>query len=245
MEEKDKTMVEHYETVRNLGNDFRNFNLFHLASSLVSGKTVVDIGCGSGHFASILKAFNKDVIGIEPSAGMRALAARSNPGVVVMEGSAEEVDVLLKKTVDSIVMLDVLEHVKDDGNQVKKINECLKENGEFVFVVPAHPYLYGKRDMQMGHYRRYTKKALCKILETNGFSLQYVRYWNALGVLPYMVSEKILRRPLRANLRKVGPNSGLHYVARKMLHWWFAVVEKNCNFGFGLSLVGVAKKTSV
>lgn len=242
MEKKENNLVEHYRILGNLNTDFRNSNLFRLVASAVCGKSVVDVGCGSGSFVNILKEGGKHIIGIEPNSGMRELAAKINPEISIIPGRAEEIDGLLRKPVDTIVMIDVLEHIEKDIEQVKKVWTVLKENGEFVFVVSSHPFLYGKRDKQMGHYRRYSKKLLQKMLIDNGFRIQYIRHWNALGVLPYIVSEKVLRRPLRAKLRESTKAGVLTKIVRKILHFWFRRVENNFDFGFGLSIIGVVKK---
>jgi len=238
----ERHLAKHYNILGDLNKDFRNSNLFRLVASLVTGESVVDIGCGSASFAGILKAHGKHVVGIEPSSDMRTLAAQLNPGVVVIPGRAEEVDTLLQKYVDSVIMIDVLEHIEKDVEQVKKVGASLKENGEFVLVVPCHPFLYGKRDKQMGHYRRYSKKSLQNLLTAGGFNVQSIRHWNILGVLPYIVSEKILRRPLESKLRGSAKTGVLAGIIQKGLHFWFNLVENNFNFGFGLSIICVARK---
>ena len=156
-------------------------------------------------------------------------------------GRAEEVDVLLEKPVDTVTMLDVLEHIEKDVDQVKKVHAALQKEGEFVIVVPAHPFLYGVRDIQMGHYRRYTKKALSELLTSNGFTVRYIRHWNVLGLIPYMVSEKILHKPLQVGLREHTEGGLLGNLVRWCLHQWFKIVENNVNFGVGLSIICVAE----
>ncbi|MBI5138663.1 MAG: class I SAM-dependent methyltransferase [Candidatus Vogelbacteria bacterium] len=235
-------LVEHYEKIGDVKTDFRNWNLFHLVATLIKGESVVDVGCGAAFFLSILKAGGKNVVGVEPNSGMRALASQMNPGVVVIPGRAEEIDVLLQRPVDSVVMIDVLEHIEDDAEQVKKVQAILKKNGEFVFVVPAYQFLYGKRDKHMGHYRRYSKKSLQKILTANGFLIQHMRHWNALGFLPYLISEKIFHKPLQLELRRSTKTNVLTRITRKGLHFWLRLVENNFDFGFGLSIIGVARK---
>jgi len=239
---KEENLVEHYSMLDDLNKDFRNLNLFRLVASVVSGQSVVDIGCGSAFLANILKASGKNVVGIEPNSGMRALAAQINPEIVIMPGNAEDVDVLLQNPVDSIVMIDVLEHIEKDIEQIKKVKNALKNDGEFVFVVPSYPFLYGKRDKEMGHYRRYTKKTLRKVIEAGGLHIEHMRYWNVLGVLPYVISEKILRKPLQSGLRGNTKKGSLAGIMQKGLHFWFSRVENNFDFGFGLSIIGIAKK---
>ena len=220
-------LVEHYSALENLKYDFRNYNLFNLVSRLVKGESVVDIGCGPASFLSILKARGKSVAGVEPARGMRELAEKLNPEIPV------SLDLNLNEKVDTVTMLDVLEHIEDDSGQVKKIYSVLQSGGEFIFVVPANPFLHGLRDRQMGHYRRYSKKQISRLLTANGFKIKHLRFWNALGFFPYLISEKILRKPLESNFRHKGSRA---------LDLWFRWVENNFDFGFGLSIIGIAKK---
>lgn len=237
-------LVELYTTLDNLKSDFRNYNLFNLVASIVKGQNVIDIGCGTAFLANLLRTRGKNVIGIEPSDGMRTLAAKINPEVTVIKGSAEDVDVLVRKPVDTVLMVDVLEHMEKDVEQIKKIWAVLKPAGEFIFVVPSPAFLYGKRDEQMGHYRRYSKKMLQNMFATSGFRLEYLRYWNVLGFLPYLIFEKILRRPLESELRRSTKSGILARIVRKGLNLWFSLIENNFDFGFGLSIIGVARKES-
>jgi len=237
-------LVEHYATLGCLKSDFRNLNLFHLVAAVVTGKNVIDIGCGAAFLANILKERGKHVVGIEPSGGMRALAAEINPGVAIIPGMAEDVDALVREPVDAVLMIDVLEHIEKDVEQIKKVLAVLKKGGEFVFVVPAHSFLFGKRDEQMGHYRRYSKKRLTELLESNGFRIKFLRHWNALGFLPYLISEKVLRKPLNSKLRQIAKHGVLSALMQKGLNFWFSRIENNFDFGFGLSIIGVARKES-
>ena len=141
-------------------------------------------------------------------------------------------------------MIDVLEHIEQDEVQVQKVASVLTPGGQFIVVVPAYQALYGERDRLMGHYRRYSAAGLRKLLESNGFKVDHVRYWNMLGVLPYFVSEKILRRPLHAPLRGQKKRGSLAAFVQKILFAWFSLVENNFDFGFGLSIMVTATKKS-
>lgn len=242
MEKKEDFLVAHYRALNDLRTDFRNYNLFTLVTSLVTGRTVVDIGCGSGFFANMLMERGKEVVGIEPNEEMRNLAKEINPEIAIVAGGAEDIPILITKPVDSITMLDVLEHVENDTEQVRKVYNTLRETGEFVLVVPAHPILFGMRDRGMHHYRRYTKSALVKIFTENGFQVVKMRHWNALGFFPYFISEKILRRPLIAKIRGGGQKNLFSRLLQKALNIWFLLIENNFDFGFGLSIIAVARK---
>lgn len=231
-------MVEHYSALGDLKSDFRNQNLYNLVADLVKGERVVDIGCGAGVFLGVLKARGKKVSGVEPSSGMRELARRIDPEISI----SAELD--QSEKVDTVVMLDVLEHIEDDAVQVQEVRSVLKEEGQFIVVVPAHSLLYGKRDRQMGHYRRHSKASIKKVLAENGFKVESLRHWNALGFLPYLISEKVLHRPLESKLRQNVNRGTLSAFLQHLLNLWFSKIENNFDFGFGLSIIGVAKKQS-
>ncbi len=242
MEKKEDFLVEHYRALSDLRSDFRNFNLFTLIAPMVNGETVVDIGSGSGFFACMLMERGKKVIGIEPNEAMRAISQKSNPEVVVVAGGAEDVQEVVTQPVHVVTMLDVLEHVEKDSEQVKKIYDALLPHGEFVIVVPSHPYLFGERDRGMHHFRRYTKESLSSVLTENGFQIIKMRHWNALGFFPYLVSEKLLHRPLKAEFRGNEKKGVLIQALRTVLHYWFAWIENVFDFGFGLSIIAIARK---
>jgi SAM-dependent methyltransferase len=140
-------------------------------------------------------------------------------------------------------MVDVLEHVEDDDRQIKRVCDQLKKGGQFLIVVPAYPFLFGQRDRDNGHYRRYRKKELCEKLAKNGFTIQSVRYWNALGFLPYLFFEKVLKKPLYMGLRTAKKRSLIKRIMGKCLFFWVQVFENNIDFFFGLTLVCIAQKS--
>lgn len=242
MEKKEDYLVEHYQALEDIRTDFRNANLFNLIAEKVTGTTVVDIGCGSGFFGNLLVKRNKEVIGIEPNDDMRELASRINPKVTVISGRAEDIDTIVQKPIDTAVMLDVLEHIENDSEQVQKVKKILSERGEFVIVVPACPFLYGERDKGMHHYRRYTKQSLHHVLTENGFEVMTMRHWNMLGFFPYLISEKILHKPLTSKLRGNATVGMGGRILRSGLNLWFKRIENLFDFGFGLSIIAVARK---
>lgn len=234
-------LVGHYASLGDARADFRNTNLYALLAGMVRGDSVLDIGCGTGTLLGVLQRRGKAVLGLEPSGALRAQAARDNPDVSILDGEAEKVDVLVREPVDTVFMVDVLEHIESDIAQVRRVHTVLKPEGRFVVVVPAYPLLYGERDRQMGHFRRYTRRSLRAALEQGGFKVEDLRSWNALGVLPYFFSERVLHKPFDSSLRE-GAHSAAGRFAHALLFWWCRYIENPFSFGFGLSLIAVAKK---
>jgi len=82
------------------------------------------------------------------------------------------------------VSLDVIEHIEDDNAAIASMRDSLKTGGTLILSVPALSRLYGPKDIEIGHYRRYDRMVLLDVLSRNGFEPTFVRYWNVLGVFP-------------------------------------------------------------
>src|SRR3989338_11293002 len=231
-----KYLANLYSGLGDLRYDFRNYNLNQLIASNVKGDSVLDIGCGNGFLLGLLSKSRK-VYGIEPNNDLIKLAKEINPKLIVYKGFAEEIDKLITNKLDSVLMIDVLEHIENDIIQIQKIHNHLNEDGQFIIVVPAYQFLYGKRDKNNGHYRRYSKKDLIKKLSKNGFKIKLIRYWNMLGFFPYLFYEKILKKELNTELRTTKKKGFIKRLINKILNLWFKYIENNSNFGFGLSIV--------
>ena len=238
----EKNLHNLYKDLGNLRNDFRNYNLTILIASKVNGDSVLDIGCGNSFLLGVLSKRGKKTFGIENDKELINLSIRINPELNILHGAAEDIDRIFKKKVDAITIIDVLEHIKNDDEQIKKIKNHLNDEGLLIIVVPAYAFLYGNRDEIFGHYRRYSKSRLIKLLFENGFKIKYVRYWNMLGFFPYLLSEKCLKKQLSSKLRKENEKGIMEKLLIKFLNLWFKYIENNFNLGFGLSLICMAEK---
>ncbi len=239
--DSEESLSKHYFIGLDNRSDFRNWNLFNLVSTMVSGPKVLDIGSGSGGFLKVMQSKGAEVFGLEPNDELVALSQQNANSLNIRKGFAEDLENIFVEKFDSITMLDVLEHIENDSSILERISGKLNPSGQLVLVVPAHQWLFGKRDIKYGHYRRYSKVGLTKLLESRGFVVQKIRYWNMIGVLPYFVSEKIFKKELE--LKSRGKEGGfLPVLIRSILNRWIKVVENHINFGFGLSLICVANK---
>ncbi|OGH58662.1 MAG: hypothetical protein A2725_03115 [Candidatus Magasanikbacteria bacterium RIFCSPHIGHO2_01_FULL_33_34] len=242
MENTDKKLAEIYNDLDELDNDFRNANLISKLVKLILGKSILEIGCGNGALLGELVKLGKKVKGIEPNLEIINIAKKINPNLDIVQGFAEELDIIINEKFNNILMIDVVEHIEDDNKLVQGLGKFLETNGELIIFVPAYQALYGKRDKEIGHYRRYNKKTLRLLLEQNGFKIVRMNYWNMLGILPYLISEKIFKKPLETSLRNKKQKNPIKRMISKLLFYWFKYIENNINFGFGLSLICIAKK---
>ena len=81
-----------------------------------------------------------------------------------------------KNSFDTILYLDVIEHIKKDKEEIKKAYRLLKPNGTLIICVPAFQFLYSLYDKKIGHFRRYSKadfKILLKKCKINKYKMRY------------------------------------------------------------------------
>ena len=106
-----------------------------------------------------------------------------NGKVVVRIGTT--VNVAELDSIDAVLCLDAVEHIEDDVSALREIVQALGTETLVVLTVPACPTLYCSRDVQLGHYRRYSKRQLIELCENAGLQVRYCYYWNFIGILPY------------------------------------------------------------
>jgi 2-polyprenyl-3-methyl-5-hydroxy-6-metoxy-1,4-benzoquinol methylase len=237
-------LSRHYSRLGDQQSDFRNTNLHGLILSRIRGKSVLDIGAGSGALLAALQRRGMQCFGLEPNPELIKLSRTLYPELTIRHGTSEDVH-RFNRRFDAVTLIDVLEHIEQDRLSLQKIHQSLEVGGVLVIVVPAFPVLYGMRDRNNGHYRRYRKKELIEKLASAGFAIKEVRYWNALGFIPYFVAEKILHRELNTDLRAAKPKSPIKRLLAGALKGWFQNVENRVDFGFGLSLFCLAEKTNL
>jgi len=113
----------------------------------------------------------------------------SGPNVIsvdlVHENFYEKYEYLFQ-TFDTVVLLNVLEHIENDEQAIENCRQFLKTGGSLVVLVPAYAFLFSAIDRHLHHYRRYTSKNLSNLVSKNKFVVRKVFYFNAMGVLAWM-----------------------------------------------------------
>ena len=203
------------------------------------GRRVLEIGAGFGNITrhlrgrELLVASDLDPVALEHLRG----AFRDDPSVRVAsyrfpleaEARAEIRDL----RVDSIVCLNVLEHIEDDRKTLADMYEVLQPGGRLVMLVPAFASLYGTLDVHLRHFRRYEKAEFETKLREAGFEIEDLRFANRPGMLGWWVNGKLLRR-------RVLPRSQLFAFK---LFMPMLERERERPPAAGLSLVAIARKS--
>jgi glycosyltransferase involved in cell wall biosynthesis/SAM-dependent methyltransferase len=95
---------------------------------------------------------------------------------------------------DSVVCLNVIEHIDDDVGALRNIRGALAGNGRAIVLVPNGPWNFGSLDEVLGHKRRYTEATLHRAAEAAGFTVKQIVRFNRLSSLPWFLNGRILRK---------------------------------------------------
>lgn len=163
------------------------------------GRRVLEVGSGIGNMSQFF-ADRERVVLTDTDAGYREmLRARfvHRANVAVRELSLPEVpDGLVTEHFDTIVSVNVLEHVVDDRAALAAMRRLLAPGGQLVLLVPAVPFLYGTLDRALGHYRRYTRALLRERYAEAGLRMRHLEYFNLGGMPGWWFAARVLKREL-------------------------------------------------
>ncbi len=103
---------------------------------------------------------------------------------------------LVGERFDTIVCLNVLEHIEDDLTALRTLSSLLEPGGHLILLVPAIPSIYGTLDRALGHCRRYTPGKLRSLYEEIPFMMRHLEYFNMAGIAGWWFTGRVLRREL-------------------------------------------------
>ncbi len=164
------------------------------------GKYVLEIGSGTGAIAHWLVKCGASVTAVEPELVLaKKILPRflsSDDIEVIIGGSTDAYRQLAEKNkaFDTVIYLNVMEHIADDLGEFVKAKGMLKPGGKLLVYVPALPWLYSQIDIDTGHARRYTKKMLREVTTKSGLDVVSLQYFEVVGIIPYLIVYKLLRR---------------------------------------------------
>jgi SAM-dependent methyltransferase len=95
---------------------------------------------------------------------------------------------------DTVVCLNVVEHIGEDVLALQNIHKILEVGGRAIILVPCGPRLYGTLDASLGHMRRYTEAGLTGAAREAGFRVESVLKFNKAGVLGWWLNGRVLRK---------------------------------------------------
>jgi SAM-dependent methyltransferase len=160
---------------------------------------VLEIGSGIGNLSRFIVGAARSVVlsDLEPHC-LRTLARgfAGDPRVTVVRYDLDAAPPaeLAARRFDTVVAVNVIEHVADDQALARALAGLLRPGGKLVVYVPACPFAYGALDGALGHFRRYTPAGLEALLVGAGLAPAPPAYMNLLGLLGWVLNGRLLRR---------------------------------------------------
>ncbi len=203
------------------------------------GSRILEVGSGVGNQTRFFIDGREKVIAsdIEPHY-LRELAGRftkkTNLRIASYSFPLNDRDraELLDERIDTIVCLNVLEHIEDDHSTLGDFASVLQPGGHLVLLVPALKSLYGTLDQHLHHYRRYSPNELRAVVSEASLQVETLRFLNRPAVLGWWLNSRVLKR-------RVLPKSQL-----TAFRWIMPMLklEERSEPGFGLSLLVLARR---
>jgi SAM-dependent methyltransferase len=199
------------------------------------GRRVLEIGAGVGTMSAFLTDRERVVLTDTNGGYLERLRARfagqPQVRVVALRLPATNGDVQAER-LDTIICLNVLEHVRDDELSLATMFQLLQPGGRLVLLVPSLPAIYGTLDRALGHFRRYTPSELRQKYAAAGFRMRHLEYFNMAGIPGWWFTGRVLRREL---------------IPTGSLRWYDALVplfrlERFLPWRLGQSLIAVGER---
>lgn len=166
------------------------------------GRRICEVGAGIGNMSSLILGGSPDLLVLTDTDSQYRDTLRqrfhSIPSVVVEEltlPDASAGDRFQHYELDTIVALNVIEHISEDLEALRSVARMLRPGGRAVILVPAAPALFGSLDHALGHQRRYTRASLTRQINAAGFQVQAVFHFNLVGMLGWWVNARLRQAP--------------------------------------------------
>lgn len=202
------------------------------------GRRVLEIGPGIGNISRLVLPDAELLVGMEPNPHCAAALIErmaGQPNFYLLEKRVEEgTEIELRGyRFDTVLCMNVLEHVKEDGAVLALFERVLAPGGRVVLLVPAFQQAYGPIDDALGHYRRYTRASLRAAFAGSGLAIEKLFYTNMLGLAGWMFN---------AHIRKASQQNDLQIQIFDRLVPVLSRIERVVPCPFGLSLIAAARK---
>lgn len=145
---------------------------------------IFDIGGGNGYVSLGLEKAGLSSIVVEPDPS--GIATAQSRGLLTVKAAFQDIE-MPDGVMHAAGLFDVLEHIEDDLGALKRVFRALKAGGMIYIAVPAYKTLWSVEDVHSGHYRRYTRKSLERVVSAAGFMPVYSTYFFSVLVIPVLL----------------------------------------------------------
>ncbi|MFZ5569868.1 MAG: class I SAM-dependent methyltransferase [Thermodesulfobacteriota bacterium] len=200
---------------------------------------VLEVGAGIGESTRLLHAWDhRSWLCVEPDSGLFQELRKTvsdlpdNHTVTCMQGFLA--DLGTKQLFDTILYIDVLEHIEKDASEMEAVSRYLRPGGHVIILAPAHQCLFTPFDAAIGHFRRYGKSSLQRIIPENIRILRMI-YLDSVGLAASLANRFLLKQAM--------PTLGQIMTWDRMLVPVSRIIDPLFRYRLGKTIVGVGKKT--
>ena len=195
------------------------------------GENVLEVGAGIGSTTLLLSGYSKTWTALEPDAELAAQIEVRDSGVEVKVGVSS--DLKADDLDDSILYIDVLEHIERHSEEIFQVQNHLALGGHLILLTPAHQFLFTPFDTEIGHFRRYNR-ALVDSIRPKGMKVVGSWYLDSAGFFASLGN--------RLLLRSTSPTVGQIRLWDRKLVPISRVLDAILGYNFGKSLLTVWEK---
>jgi len=227
--------MEHYPETATERFDDANFHINYCLSFIkkyIKGN-ILEIGAGCGSFTKnyyksnfknifLTEKDEKNIFDLQKK-------FKKNSNIKISNLSVENIN----GKFDTILYLHVLEHIKDDVQEIENAKKKLNEGGYLVIMVPAHQKIFGNLDKAVGHFRRYEKN----FFKTNLLQLKLInlKYLDSMGYLLYYLNKIFFKNETFPSKLKI-------FLWDKIFTPISMIIDFLTNYRYGKCIIAVYKR---
>jgi SAM-dependent methyltransferase len=198
------------------------------------GRSVLEVGAGLGEFAAEFTGLDRLIVTDADPGAVSLLAQRfhDRPEVEAQQ-LALGTEFSLAEPVESVIAINVLEHIEDDAAALAALAKLVVPGGSIVLWVPGYQQLYGEFDRQVGHFRRYTPATISDAVLRAGLQVEVAKPVNLLGGIAWWAA---VRRG-----GSTAPNPKLVAIYDRVVVPVTRAVERGMRVPFGQTVLCVAR----
>jgi 2-polyprenyl-3-methyl-5-hydroxy-6-metoxy-1,4-benzoquinol methylase len=162
---------------------------------------VLEVGAGLGGTTRVLCTGSEiEWICLEPDprlaaeAEQKIMAGDLPSNCRVVAGTTKRAEI--EPGFDTVLYMDVLEHIADDRAEMARAAELLNPGGHVIVLAPAHQWLFTNFDAAIGHERRYTRSTLRRAADVADLREVRARYLDSVGLLASLGNKMLLQRSM-------------------------------------------------
>ncbi|MGH2612802.1 MAG: class I SAM-dependent methyltransferase [Rhabdochlamydiaceae bacterium] len=209
---------------------------------------IFDVGGGNGFVSRGIQESGFPVVLVEP--GKNGAKNAKKRGIKNIICSTLQDAKFKKSSLSAVGAFDVVEHIENDVEFLREINQILVPSGKLYITVPAYQFLWSFDDEFGGHHRRYTISNFTHKLCDSGFEVEFATYFFRflplpillLKTIPHKFGIKSMVTPEKVQNDHSLSNSFVQKIIQKFLRREISNIENEKRMSFGGSCLIVARK---